>query len=256
VDTMTWSFSRLSAFRQCPYGFYLRYVKENKGDKNFFGQYGSFIHKILEMYVKEELSVFDILQYYEENFHKEITLNAPANKSTELRQSYYDKGVEYLSNIDLIMDDYEVLGVEKEVHFTIGGYEMIGYIDLLLRDKKTKEITVLDHKSATIKFKKNGEVSKTNVKDVEKFKTQLYLYSKAVIEEYEQEPKYLQWNLFKDRKWLTVEFNKEEYQNALKWAENTVKEIEQETMWLPSPSNFFCWNICDMRSCACEYKDI
>ena len=256
IDTMVWSFSRLSSFHQCPYGFHLKYIECNKGDSNFFGQYGSFVHKILEMYVKGELSIFEISQYYEDNFHLEVTLNAPSNKYTDIRQSYYDKGLEYLDNIDLILDDYEVLGVEKEVKFTIGGYEMIGYIDLLLKDKKTGGIIVLDHKSATIKFTKKGEVSKTNLKDVEKFKMQLYLYSMAVKEEYGIYPISLQWNLFKDQNWLTVEFNEDEYKNALKWAEETVKAIERETAWLPSPSNYFCYNICDMRYKACEYKPV
>ena len=254
VDTMVWSYSRLSAFHQCPYGFYLKYIQCNEGDNNFFGQYGSFVHKILEMYTKGELTVLDISQYYEENFDKEITFNAPKNQYTDIRQSYYEKGMDYLNNIDLLLDKYEVLGIEQEVQFAIGGYEMIGYIDLLLKDKKTGDISVVDHKTATIKFKKNGEISKTNLKDVEAFKKQLYLYSMWVIKKYKKKPKYLQWNLFKDRNWLTVDFDEKEYQNALKWAEDTVKEIEQEETWFPNPSQYFCWNICDMRNCACEYK--
>lgn len=254
IDTMVWSFSRLSSYHQCPYGFYLKYIECNQGEPNFFGQYGSLIHTILEKYEKEELSLFEISQYYEENFDRAVTCDAPKNKYVDIRQSYYEKGLEYLDNIDLMLDKYEILGVEKEVTFNIGGYEMIGYIDLLLRDKETQEITVLDHKSGSIKFKKNGEVSKTEYEHVLGFKRQLYLYSIAVIEEYKVKPRYLQWNLFKDRKWLTIDFKDEEFEDAKKWAEDTVKAIEKETAWLPSPSQYFCYNICDMRNCACEYK--
>jgi predicted transcriptional regulator len=38
---------------------------------------------------------------------------------------------------------------------------LIGFIDLLLKDKDGN-IIVLDHKSASLKFKKNGEVSKSD----------------------------------------------------------------------------------------------
>lgn len=254
IDTMQWSFSRLSLYHQCPYCWKLKYIECNEGQPNFFAQYGNLMHTILEKYAKGELSIFEISQYYEEHFCDVVTCDAPPNKYIDIKQSYYDKGLEYLDNIDLILDKYEILGVEKEIRFHIGGYEMIGYIDLLLRDKETKDITILDHKSGSVKFKKNGEISKTERKHVLSFQRQLYLYSIAVIEEYGVKPKYLRWNLFKDRNWLTVTFDEKEFEEAKEWAEDTVKAIEQETAWLPNPSQYFCHNICDMRNCACEYK--
>ena len=254
IDTMVWSYSRLEAYHQCPYGFYLKYVQCNKGEPNFFGQYGSLMHKILEKYEKEELSIFEISEYYEDNFHKEVTREAPKNKYIDIRQSYFDKGLEYLDNIDLVLDDYDILGIEKEVKFKIEGYDMIGYIDLLLKDKKTGDIIVLDHKSGSLKFKKNGELSKSELGHIEGFKRQLYLYSIAVIDEYGIRPKYLKWNLFKDRNWYEIKFNNEEFENAKKWAVDTIKAIEQETEWLPKSSAYFCRNLCDMRNSACEYK--
>ena len=52
LDTMTWSFSRLNAFYNCAYEFYLHYIECNKSENGFFGEYGSLIHKILEKYEK------------------------------------------------------------------------------------------------------------------------------------------------------------------------------------------------------------
>lgn len=254
IDCMLWSFSRLSSFHQCPYGFYLKYIQCTEGETNFFAEYGSFMHSILEKYEKGELSLFEISQYYEEHFNEYVIHDAPPNKYVDIRQSYYDKGLDYLDNIDLILDKYEILGIEKEVKFIIGGYEVIGYIDLLLKDKETGDIIVLDHKSQSIKFNKNGTVSQQNKKDVLKFKRQLYLYSIPVIKEYGVKPKYLIWNLFKDRNWLEVEFDDKEFEEAKQWAEDTVKAIENETAWLPNPSAYFCQNLCDMRNCACEYR--
>lgn len=253
IDTMLWSFSRLNSFYTCPYEFYLHYVQCNKGVNNFFGQFGSFIHKILEMYAKNEISLFEISQYYEENFWMEVTEDAPPNKYVDIKQSYYEKGLEYLDNIDLVLDKYEILGVEKEVNFTIGNYKMIGYIDLLLKEKDTERIIILDHKSASLKYKKNGEISKTDIQKFLEFKRQLYLYSMPVIKEYGKVD-YLEWNMFKDRKHIKIDWIEEEYNEAIKWAYDTVKLIEQENTWFPNPNYYYCNYLCGQRVNACEYK--
>ena len=254
IDTMTWSYSRLTSFHQCPYGFKLKYVDCNEGINNFFGEYGSFIHKILEMYAKGELEVFELSEYYEEHWAENVTFPAPPNKFVDIGQSYYDKGLEYLNNIDLILDDYEILGVEKEVSFDIGGYNFIGYIDLLLKDKKSGEIIVLDHKSHSLKLKKNGEVSKSDMKTFESFKKQLYLYSIQVEKEYGHVD-YLEWNLFKDMNHKRIEFKKEEQEEAIQWVVDTIKEIEETTEFNPQPDMFFCNFLCDQRNNACEFKN-
>lgn len=251
---MTWSYSRLTSFHQCPYGFKLKYIDCNPGINNFFGEYGSYIHKILEMYAKGELEVFELSQYYEDHWSENISFPAPPNKFVDLQQSYYDKGLMYLENIDLILDDYEVLGVEKEVKFDLGGYEFLGYIDLLLRNKETGEITVLDHKSHSLKIKKNGEISKTDIDTFESFKRQLYLYSIKVIEEYGRVD-YLEWNLFKDMNHVKIPFSEEGLKESVDWAINTIKEIEQTEEYIPTPDMFFCNYLCDQRNNACEFKN-
>lgn len=256
VSTFTWSYSRLNSFHICPYEFYQRYMECIKGEGSFFAQVGSFMHKILEMYAKEELSVFELSEYFTEHWCEEVTYAPPKIKGAgDLNEKYFNQCLEYLDNIDLDLSEYEVLGVEKEVHFNIGGYDMIGYIDLLLKDKDGN-IIVADHKSHDIKFKKDGSLSnnKKNLEDIEGFKRQLYLYSKAVIEEYGVEPKFLKWNLFRFRKWLEVPFDINEYKEALKWAEDTVRDIESATEFPPHNDFFYCWNLCSLRNSGCPYK--
>ena len=112
--------------------------------------------QILEKYEKGELSLFELNEYYEEHFNQDVPHNAPPNKFVDIRQSYYDKGIDYFDNIDLDFENYEILGVEEKVEFTINGKDFIGYIDLLVKDKKTNEIIIIDHKSASLKILKNG----------------------------------------------------------------------------------------------------
>ena len=253
LDTMTWSFSRLNSFYNCPYEWKLRYIDCNKSENGFFGEYGSLIHKILEKYEKGELSLFELNDYYEEHFSESVPHDAPPNKYVDIKQSYYEKGLDYFNNIDLDLDKYEVLGVEKEVRFQIAGKDFVGYIDLLLKEKETGKIIILDHKSASIKILKNGKVSKSDQEHVREFIRQLCLYAIPIIEEYGHVDE-LWWNLFKDKNWLKMPFNKEDYDEAIQWAEDTLKLIETEKEWLPNPDFYYCNYLCGQRNHACEYK--
>jgi hypothetical protein len=223
------------------------------GINNFYAEYGKAIHSVLEKYAKGEISLFEISQAYEEEFLNTVVHDAPPNKYVDIKQSYYDKGLEYFDNIDLDLDQFEILGVEKEVRFKIADKDFIGYIDLLLKEKSTGKIIICDHKSASIKFLKNGSVSKTDQDHVREFIRQLCLYSVSVIEEYGRVDE-LWWNLFKERKWLKIPFKQEDYDEAIQWAIDTIELIENEKEYPCNPNYYFCWNLCSQRNNACEYK--
>ena len=243
----------MNSFYTCPYEWYLHYIECNPSLGGFFGAYGSFMHKILEMYERGELDIFSAPQYYEENFNDAIPWDAPPNQYVDIRQSYYDKGLEYLENIDLILDEYEVLGIEQEVRFKIGDYDAVGYIDLLLKDKSDGNIIILDHKSAALKFKKNGEISKKDAQHFLDFQRQLYLYSKPVIEQYGKVD-WLVWNMFRQREYIKVPWTEDGYNEALNWAENTIHRIEAEEEWSANPDYYYCHNLCGQRN-ICEYGE-
>lgn len=253
LDTMTWSFSRLNSFYNCPHEWYERYVMCQKGENGFFGEFGGCCHKILERYEKGEISLFEISQEYEKLFSEMVVHDAPPNKYVDIKQSYFDKGLDYFDNIDLDLENFEILGVEKEVKFKIADKDFIGYIDLLIREKSTGKIIILDHKSASIKFLKNGNISKPDKPHVREFIRQLCLYAKPVLEEYGHVDE-LWWNLFKDKNWLKIPFKKEDYNEAIKWAEDTIKLIENETEFPCNPDTYYCWNLCSQRNNACPYK--
>ena len=253
IDIMTWSFSRLNSFYNCKYEWYMHYIECIKSQSNFFSEYGSLLHSILEKYAKGELSLFELNQYYENHFNEEIPHDAPPNNYVDIRQSYYDKGVDYLDNIDLDLDSYEILGVEKKVEFELVGKKFIGFIELLVRDKQTGEIIIIDHKSASIKILKNGNISKSDQAHFLEFRRQLYLYSIPIIKEYGKVSK-LKWNMFKDRRWIEVPWKQEEYNEAIQWTKDTLELIEKETEWAPNPDPYYCRYLCGQSNNACEYK--
>lgn len=252
---MKWSFSRLNSFDNgCHYEWYKHYIECEPSKNGFFGAYGSFCHSILEKYAKGELPVFEISQYYEEHFAEEVPYDAPPNKYIDIKQDYYENGLEYFDNIDLPIDEYEIIGVEKQVEFNIECYPFVGFIDLLLRDKDGKLI-VVDHKSSKIKMLQSGKISKSDQKHFLEFQRQLYLYSIPLISEYgEGCIKELRWNMFRNRQWIKIPFSNEGFKEAQIWALDTIKRITDEIEWKPKPDYWFCNYLCGQSDC-CEYRE-
>lgn len=253
IKNMTWSFSRLDSFGLCQHEWQLHYLEDNESEGGFFSEYGSLIHLGLQKIYDGSLSILEAQQWYDDNYKKVILHDAPSNNYVDIDEKYYNEGLDFFGNVSQLDEKYEILGVEKEVRFKIRRNNFIGYIDLLLKDKSTGEIIICDHKTATLKFKKNGEISKTDLEHFESFKHQLYLYSKPVIEKY-RHVDYLEWNMVRMDKLIRIPFDKEEYKDSLNWATDRIKQIKNEVLWLPKKEEFYCKNLCGMRS-ICEYNE-
>lgn len=113
IDSMTWSFSKINSFfNGCKYAWKLQYLNEEQGEPNCFGLYGSYIHKVLEKYFKGELNIFELSQYYQDNYCKEVTEPFPPNKYVDLGEKYYKNGLEFFNNFEGFY--YNVIDVEKK----------------------------------------------------------------------------------------------------------------------------------------------
>lgn len=251
IDSMIWSFTRLNGFYNCKQEWKYTYLDVLPKSENGMAQFGTLCHKTLELYEKGKLDIFSVADYYKENFDLVVTERFPYNQYKDLRESYYQIGLDYFENLDLITEEYEILGIEKKVKFTIGDIPVMGYIDLLLRNINTGEITILDHKSASIKLLKSGKVSKKDEEHFESFKKQLYLYSIPVVEEYGHVD-YLEWNMFKQGgERITIPWKKGECEAAGAWVLDTIKQIKEEEEWPPKLDPFYCRYLCCQRN-NCE----
>ena len=105
IDNMVWSYSRIKSFEMCPYRFYLKYIwpklPENLGKRlepkdMFFSSYGSFVHKLLEHYFKNEMKQRELIRSYLRDFKTEVKARAPNPK---IFKSYFDSGLQYLKEI-------------------------------------------------------------------------------------------------------------------------------------------------------------
>ncbi len=253
IDNMTFSFSRLRAFEQCKYEWYMNYVLQDVYEKeqNFYAGFGSFCHKLLESILKGYMDFEEAISYYQNNFYTDIDC---FDISDSIKENYFYLGLDYFANADFDwLNAYEVLGIEKKCVFTFEGKKFIGYIDLLIREKSTQNIIIIDHKSSEYPLSSKGKVLAKEKSSFESYKKQLYLYSEAIYQEHGSYPTKLCWNYFKTQKWLSIPFVHKEFEAAKKWALGVISMIYNERDFLPAENWFYCNHLCSYRN-SCDYK--
>lgn len=253
-----YSYSKLTLHEHCPYAYYLGYKLTDEerdmsgylAEGNYYAENGSLVHDIHAKYFCGEIPIDDLALYYIEKYDNEVFYKVKES----IMKKTFECCADYFSNVDFDwMKGYEIVGVELKVELEIYGYKYIGFIDLLLRNKETGEFWIIDHKSSSYPFKKDGGVLAKSKKDFESYKKQMYLYCHAVKELYGEFPKKISWNHFKESKIATIDFNIKEYENALNWFINTIHVIEKDKEFEPKIDFSYCSNLCDYRNC-CEYR--
>lgn len=247
----TYSFSKLKCFESCKLCFYTTYFEKPECDKMSHGtsEFGSFVHNILEKYEKNELETFELLDYYKDNYNTNVisTFDLYLSESfvKNFENDYYTSGIEYLENFNGF-DDIHILEAEYEFEVPVDNLFLFnGKIDLIAEDNDGNFI-IIDHKS------KKKFASK---KEKAEYARQLYLYAFAVKQKYGKLPTKLMFNMFRNKEWVVFDFNETDYLNAIDWAKNTVKEIEQTFDFNPTLDTFFCRNFCSYRH-VCKAKNI
>lgn len=245
LDGMTWSFSRVTAYEQCPKQFKLVYIDCLDKLSGAFAEWGSWCHELLEGFYKGNIPVWDLGAQYIAGYPQHVLCAFPRfNYKVDLDQKYFDRGEEYFQNFEDIFSEYEVVGVEEEISLTINGRDFIGYIDLILKDKQGNYILV-DHKSKS-SFK--------NKEEKEKYLTQLYLYSEYIKQRFGVYPKWLIFNMFRSGKIVRERFSIEKNRLAVKWLTDTIDKIYCDREFQAKPERFFCDYLCDVRE-HCAYSN-
>lgn len=246
-----YSYSKVKSFYSCPHYFYQNYydkpedfIPEGHGTSEF----GSYVHKILEMYEKGELGEYELLQYYEEHYDENVksTFLTYMGKgySKDLWKVYYDGGKKYFETFSGY-DGLKILESEYEFFEEVDNFFILnGKIDLIAMDKNG-DLVVIDHKSKG-KFKNKAEKNE--------YAIQLYLYAFAVFKKYGKFPKKLMFNMFRSGEWVKFDFDEDKYTESLEWLIKSVHEIESAMEFPPKPNTFFCQNFCPFRN-ICEYRN-
>lgn len=216
-----YSYSQLTSFEECPYSFYLQKIDEdvNKEDlvDNCFGLQGSFIHDLIDKWAKGKISASKLPKEYEKNYEKKVGNNWPAYLPSDYGNKTYLDGLRYFENFDEFKG-YEIVSTEQMFKMPICDRMFLGFIDMVLRDKITGELIVLDHKRKSLATFKKEEKT---------IWRQQYLYSNYIKKEYGEFPQLLQFNLFLENGTIKEkEFDMNEYNATMEWVKKTIDKIE------------------------------
>lgn len=245
IDDMTWSYSRIEAFNDCPHRFFLKYIKGYEDADKFYASYGSFIHKLLEQYYKGELNKNDMLTTFLLDFAKEVKGVRPQETTV---QKYIEAGCEYLRGFSPF--PYKMIDVEKRVEFTIGEYNFIGFIDYL--GEEDGKLYIVDNKSRNLKPRSNRAKPTVKDKELDSMLKQLYIYSVAIEQEYGVLPEALCFNCFKSGVFIKEQFDIHKYEAAKQWALDSIEKISHAEDFEPNRDFFSCFYICGVSD-HCEY---
>ena len=114
----------------------------------------------------------------------------------------------------------------------------MGIADLVLRDRNTGGIIVIDHKSKSMNSMKKSQYENTR---------QLYTYAAYVKERFGEFPTLLRFNMFRYGENIDEPFAMERYEETMDWIERTIAQIKAEREWRVSSSGYFCRFICSTR---------
>lgn len=246
IDEMEWSYSRLSSFESCRYGWLLKYVFHRKSKTpHFFSTYGTFLHSILEQYLSGKLARDDLVPYYLEHYDDEVCGEAPSEK---VEKGFFNNALAYLEHIDFPFKD--IIETEKKVRFEIGGYHFVGYIDVLARQGKS--LHIIDHKSHGLRNRSGRKIQTEYDKELDRYLRQQYLYAIPIREEFGKFPKTISFNCYRHGRFITEKFDPYFLANTKKWVMDQISLIKAERNWEASPDKFRCKFICDVAD-YCKY---
>ena len=190
------SYSQFSQWDKCPYTWKLNYVDKAETFKgNIYTLFGTAIHETIQAYlvcyyertIKEadNLPLVDILKYrLEENFKiSKKQYGDEFEVSKEEMVEFFNDGIKIIEEFKKRKSSYfpkkntELVGIEVSLNFGLPkDMNFVGYMDVVLHNKVTGRVKIIDIKTATMGWNKyqKADKNKTN---------QLLLYKKFFSDE-------------------------------------------------------------------------
>ncbi len=185
------SYSQFSQWDKCPQMWKLNYIdKLGTFRGNIYTIFGSALHETLQAYlvayyektvaIADSLPLGDILQYrMEENFKRtKENSEEPVDVTLEEMKEFFNDGLNIINEFlkrkrsYFPKKDHELLGIELDIDFNLPrDMRFVGFMDVVIHNKKTGRIRIIDIKTSTMGWNKymKADKNKTN---------QLLLYKK------------------------------------------------------------------------------
>lgn len=208
-----YSYSRLSTFNNCPYSYYLGYIKALKGRPNIYSHLGGIAHELLEKLQVDEITIEKAINEFK-NALLFCEINEMHFPNEQIKKNYVECILHFFKNYSK-MDAKKIL-IEKEFYTEINGNVILGYIDLIILNHDGT-IEIFDYKTSS-KFSKNN---------IDKYGLQLILYAMALEQEFGVSIKAVKWNMLK---YCIIEFQgatklRTMFAERNKWVEKIKTEL-------------------------------
>lgn len=248
IRDMVWSFSRICAFDECPYRWYLTYIREKREDDLFYASYGSFMHQLLARFYSGETKKESLAEEFLLGFREHVRGVRP---SPDIAGKYVEDGMAYLRSP--YEPDGEIIGVERDVRFSIRDKPFIGFVDLIVRDERG--IYLVDHKSRALKPRSGKAKPTATDQEIDEMLKQLYLYAEAVRQEFGAFPYKLCFNCFRNGVFVEEPFDEAACKRAMDWAAEEIRAIEREEDFEANPEWFRCRYLCGYHTYCDEWRE-
>ena len=197
------SFSELTQFRECGHKHLIeKYLKLAVSPTSIHLIFGNSIHSALEAGIRDKLDLSARIMHFKLLFTKEMM--DKMSDTTEIKEldNFITQGENILKQIstEKILEKYDLIGVEMDLYENLYlNFHFKGFIDLILRDKETKRVLIIDYKTS-------GEIWDVSKKKKDKtFMAQMrlykYFYARKLDEKIENvDCKYIVLNRLKSKK--------------------------------------------------------
>lgn len=250
IDNMRFSYSNLSTFGTCKYSWLLTYIQCEARGNNAFGQYGSFIHFILEKFFRNELEIWELAEYYEKNYNDYVLLNFPPYPKG-MGEKYYEDGLTFFENFEFDKSNYEMISIEEEINTKFNGISFIVKPDIVLKNKKNGNVILLDYKTKKLKGGKYDNDT------IESYRHQMEIYAYFIWQEKNIEINKIFIWFVRNNKFHELDVNPLKISETLSWIEQIIGEIKSEKEWTPnqlSSNKYFCQHLCSVSE-FCKYQN-
>tara|TARA_A100001515_G_scaffold125500_1_gene110308 strand:+ start:1980 stop:2912 length:933 start_codon:yes stop_codon:yes gene_type:complete len=193
------SYSQYAMYSQCPKHWELAYVKNLRTfSQSIHTIFGTAFHETLQNYLTvmfndsvKKANEIDLNQYLRDQMYtlyKEAVEKMGEHFSTNIEMNeFYSDGVAILDWFKKKRGAYfsakneELLGIEIPIYHPVNEHNdnvmMLGYLDVVVRDKRDGKITIIDIKTSTMGWNKYQKADKVKT-------SQLVLYKKYFAEQY------------------------------------------------------------------------
>ena len=189
------SYSQFSKWDKCPYTWKLDYVdKAETFVGNIYTLFGTAIHETIQAYLvayygktikyADSLPLHDILQYrMEENYKKSKEQHGDDfDVSLEDMKSFFQDGINIIDEFlkrkssHFPKKNTELVGIELDIKSELENkLTFVGYMDVVLHNKVTGRIRIIDIKTATMGWNKYMKADKNKTNQLLLYK---YFFSK------------------------------------------------------------------------------